>query len=857
MKFLFRTPLFDFDPDNESEIQQNWAQILEAISAASPSLFYEIHGLNYAQLGKAIKLKVKKYILRGRYRSTPFGKFAAVGLGKIQEQKFSLDLQKTVELKAKSICENHDFEQVEWHLSLGGYHHFDRNIFLSYQVSEERWALVGIPSNLVFNRLLSHFKSFKKIQFSDFQSWFKDEDQNSIIELWTHLIELGILYSNEESLKLKIAPSSYSDLFMADSLGIDKEVNGAIEDFFETAGQLFVPMYSSHLERLKKWFHVKFDDRFVPLPLLITYPEFTSSDFFEMKPNGELQRDVIEIPSASWGVEEVDLKKIVTEAQLDSNIYSLDLVVKALNDGRIVIENALCNRPFALIGRFNKQEEIFDFAREIKEKVYVVPDLIYAELRIFENHITQGICETRSIFDTYISPFYQDDPNCIPLEEIEIGLRDDEFVLVYNKSGKRIIPIVTHPLNGKQISHPLMRLLWELDHQQSFKLAHYQSPEFISRPYSPRLTWGKTIIQPRRWVVNLSQFEKEDVLRNWLKNHFLPFELTVGVYDRELLIDWQSHEGFEILWSELRKHPKCVLSEVLWKDKSPYTSSKGNVIYPQLILSHRKVIEAKPWRGFLNSICHESSEWLYFIFWVEEEDLEDSMLVLFSFDFIEYLRKNHIRWYYLVYPELDQLQVRIRFLPKSNDQKREILSSIIHQLGHQLRIEQRPYYPEVRKYGEKTYQISEELFWMESNLMAEKIWTNLYLGEPCEISIQSLKQFWMELISEARIETYCFKKIKDKVKGMSIELKRSFAASSDPVLIQKVLPIEWKKVYRLRLYSHLEHWSEDQMKWQVISNHLHMQVNRFYSVKRKRMEDLLYYLLYKDLGKRMFGNGGS
>lgn len=852
MKFLFRTPLFDFDPDKESEIQQNWSKVLEAISVASPSLFKEIKGLNYTQLAYPIRLKVKKYILRGRYRSTPFGKFAAVGLGKTHLEKFWLDLQRTEELSATNISENPQGRSQEWHLSTGGFNQLDRKIFLTYQITEERWALVGIPSNVVINQLINHFKTSQSIRFSEFQSWFKEEYQNWVNEIWKHLIDVGILYSCEEWLKSKISPTIYSDIFIADEIGMGEKTSAAVREFFQTAGNLFTPMSSPYLARLKKWFQAKFDDRFVPLPFLISYPEFTSSDFFEMYPNGENQKDTIEIPSSSWGMEEVELYNIVNEAPLDPNIYHMDLAVKVLDDGRIILDNVICNRPFVFIGRFNRQPEVLELANEIKTKIYPYQDVIYAELRIFESHIVQGICATLPIFDNYISPFNQNDPKCIPLEEIEIGLRDSEFVLVHNRTEKRIIPIVTHPLNGKQISHPLMRLLWELDHQNGFKLAFYHPPQFISSTYSPRLTWGKTIIQPRKWLVHSSQFDSTDELRNWLKTNSLPCELLVGIYDRELLINWERKDGFEILWFELKKHPRCLLSEVLWKDKSPFASLRGKPIYPQLILSHRKAMEPIPGIGFYNSIHHESTDWVYVVLWVEEEDFDDTMVSLCSKDFVDFLKSNRIQWYYLVYPENEELQVRVRFLTRSTKQKSEILSFFFNYLSHQLRFEQRPYYPEVKKYGQKTYQISEELFWMESRLMAEINRRDSGLTSPSTIGIQSLVQFWIEMIFTVGLGSYGFEKIKAKVKRMTFELKRNLAGESNHLIPQRKLPLEWKREYRLKMISHLGHWAENQMKWQIISNHLHMQVNRFYSVNRKRMEDWLYYLLYKEMGKRIY-----
>lgn len=855
MKFLFRTPLFDFDPDSESEIRENWPKIIEAISISSASLAREIRNKGYEDLAKPVRLKVKKYILRGRYRSTPFGKFAGVGLGADMQQKFSVDLSQVDELGSDCTIENPESSYEHWHLSVSSLSQFNRKVFLSYLVKEERWALLSIPRNKVFSLLENHWKSHLKIRFAEFRSWFKEGSQNYIEEIWRELIKMGILYHSEDWLKTQISPSVYTDVVVKDQLGIQDEIKNIVNGFFQTAGNLFGEISSDYLKGLKKWFHVKFDDRFIPLPFLLNYQEFTSSDFLELIPNGISQKESLEIPDSLWGCEEVDLKKIVKDAPLPSQIYHVDLVVKILDDDQIVVDNAICNRPFVLIGRFNRNEEIYAFEKEIKSLVFSNDGLIYAEVRVFETHVVQGICATRPVFEKYISPFNQGDPNCIPFEEIEMGLRDHEFLLVHNKSGKRIIPIITHPLNGKEISHPLIRLLWELDHQKSFKLVHYQAPLFSSNTYTPRLCWGKIILQSRRWVINSHQFELQKELKKWLVEQALPSNILVGIYDRKLLVDWESEDGFEILWLELRKYSKCVLSEVIWKDKSPYTSFNGKTIYPQLVISHRKEIKEKPWTGFLNSIDHEDPKWLYLVFWVSEEDFEDSMLLLFSFYLIDFLKRKRVLWYFLVYPDREQIQVRLRFCPNSKEEREEILCRLVNNL-QRLRFELRPYYPEVKKYGNTTYLISENLFWMESSLVSEIIRKTVRLSGSSTISIECLSQFWTDLILSSGMELYGFKMLRIRVKRISHESKRRFSAESNEKKRFRRLALTWKKDYKEKLMTHLSHWEEERMKWQIISNHLHMQVNRFYSLDRKFMEDWLYFLLYKEMGRRIFGKGG-
>lgn len=79
MDYIFRLPLVDFDITNEDEIKKNWKWIQKAVEHSSESLYREIRDSDYSSLSNRIRLKIYKFLLRGRYRATPFGYWAGVG----------------------------------------------------------------------------------------------------------------------------------------------------------------------------------------------------------------------------------------------------------------------------------------------------------------------------------------------------------------------------------------------------------------------------------------------------------------------------------------------------------------------------------------------------------------------------------------------------------------------------------------------------------------------------------------------------------------------------------------------------------------------------------------------------------
>src|SRR5690606_20757650 len=82
MHLLFRLPLFHFDIENPETLEQHRETILDAIKLSSTEFHRELEEKPFADLKEKQSMKLRKYLLRGRYRPTPFGKFAGVGIAK-------------------------------------------------------------------------------------------------------------------------------------------------------------------------------------------------------------------------------------------------------------------------------------------------------------------------------------------------------------------------------------------------------------------------------------------------------------------------------------------------------------------------------------------------------------------------------------------------------------------------------------------------------------------------------------------------------------------------------------------------------------------------------------------------------
>lgn len=863
MRVLFRVPLFDFDPKNEFEIEDNWKEILEAISVSSKSLYHELIGTTYSKLNPYIKKKVLKYILRGRYRATPFGRFAAVGIGDfLDSSKQQLDLRMTISLNHQSDKPIPEIQSIEpTYFVNNSFDKWGKLQILSYILNDQRWGIVEIPKTEILELLIKNLNVDSNITYDKFLDWFEDRSDDSVKQLWEKLLELGIIHSEQQIIsQIRSRTKVKIDQVVKDSLSLPKMILNEIKDFELTAGKLFSQKVSSYLESLRRWFEEKFDDRFVPLSLLLVDHEFLTGSFLS-RDNFEKDREMPSmLPENVWQSEQVDLKNFFNSQPLNSEIFDVQLVFKLLGSNSIQLENIVCNRPFVYFGRFNRDDSIYQEQEKIKEQIFQNQDVIYAELRFFETELVDSICMSKQLFSKYITPIPDNCPNAIPLRDIEIGLIGDRFLLVHSILHKTIIPVVANPLNGREISHPVMRLLWELDHQIQFPFFPYDLSRRIDCSYIPRMVWGNIILQSRKWIVRSTSFSTEMDLKMWLEKSKLPSPLTAGYLDRELLLDWQNELELSILWSELKKWGKINLIEPEWYGKSEFISKKGRPIYPQFIARISKPKFEPIFHRLINSIEHCDPDCLYILIRVHEENILEALTSWFDKTILSYLLSEKIKWYYLVYPYQNHYQIRIRFLNLTEAQRTSLSNLIIPKSADGFQsIEIRPYYPEIKKYGKSAYKKSEKLFHLESSLLMNPIDNEDLRIIECSSSLKAalLTELWESTLVGHSLMDSIYKYSRTRVKSLShTELKSIKMIWQESIFTGPLKEYQrnWIKDYSSTLLDHSSLQESEESGLRLIKNHIHMQVNRFFLNERKEYEEMIHFHLYKRFGRLIHGS---
>lgn len=848
MGFLVRLPLVQFSVSDESDIYSKWNYILEAISLSSDSFYKSIRNKYPDQLSKRERITLYKYLLRGKYRPTPFGLWAGTGIGKWEEGKLeSLYENKTLiqkEIKKQSISEKELKVCLNPSLEKWG----DGWKFWNFDFEKEVWRYSKVIDNLLVQRIRE--LSLKEVYFGkiEFKKAFPELVGNQVDELWEYLVNSQLVTpskGNIHILRQQGSNISHTDIFITNKFKLDKKIKNQLDNFLDEIDSIAVFQKRELLEELKSLFFEYFDDRFVPLQFLWTIIPYLNLYGHHSKIKNENN-----IPKKNWeGISQIDLKNEYLNLEIkNKEIHHKQVLFRCLEDGRILIDNIVYNRPFVYSGRFSYQEEIKSYFEEQKS---IADGVIYADVLLFEGEKENFISNHINLFSYCINVLSESSSDYeFDIKNLHIGIVDNEIKLYCSRLKKEVIPVIQHPLNPDFISHPLCRILWEVSHQYSYKPIFYVDPMYVAADYLPQINWGQIIIQPKRWLIRKTKNDKsQPSLREYLEQKKVPNRVLIGNLDQELLLDLGNPTDFEILEKELEKKRVLTLTECLWINDEDKTSESLEKNFPQYIWGkpsgENKEIETL--KLPVNLACiDEGGNWVYFrIFLIP--DFHRKRLTVFLQSLSKVLEKDALDFFYLYYfCDRPEIRLRIKCLRVLEKEKiRKIIYEIFFGFSESTGIKESQYFPEIGKFSSEGLEISEHLFCLESKLVANLI------PEGIKEKLSLVVGIGLEIFRGLKIERTLLKK--SKISSLKENRFPVFKEGNkfDMNYFETHVSEEWRFHYYSKIKTHP--WSTNTDKASFLGgNHFHLLINRVFLDQASEFEELAFDLLSKQLRKTIF-----
>jgi thiopeptide-type bacteriocin biosynthesis protein len=842
MDFIYRIPLLEFDPKDDAKITQHWEDIKSRIRESSPSLFAAVQNKPFDMLDEEIRLTVYKYLLRGKYRSTPFGRWAAVGTA-----SWSNKSEYIFPLLTEEIVVNTDREEIDsFVLAQAIDIQAERIKYWFYDSKDEKWAYGIIYPNKLINLITNHYKSEKTLTYQQFSTWFVNIDAATVRGMWQETLETGLIQ--------KISTADFdgygkTNLKSTHRIQLDSEIRDQLDSFLDTAGSLFKVYQRPLLMRFIWHFHRRYDDRFVSLDKLIHDEDIFESTFGGGNEHAENQ-SVHQLQQPTSHVQQINLREF-NGTKLPDEVQDIQVLFHLGSKSEIIVDNIVCNRPFVFTGRFTDDPEIHEIARKSAPKQYPTSP-IHCDIELIESETIRFLTRHQNVFSHVLSPISTGSKDEIPLSELYLGTVDNTVVLVWKTKNRDVVPVFQHPLNGSQITHHLFRLLWEISNQYPVKFLPYLQTSARESSYSPELRWDRLVLQPKKWSLTAQACANKTALLEWLKDRSVSTPALAGIEDKELVLDWSDKRDLDLMWQELAKRRQLTLLDASSIKLSPFRNAAGESLHPQFVYHRRfqSLISRLP--ETVNYLEESDPRCLYF-----RITAPASTLLILMKEVLPHLitrleeLKAGLRWYFVRYSRPEE-ELRLRFRDIDPGEVSRIQSTVdrelfsILQSGNYFRT---AHHPEYHKYSRESLNISESIFHFESVLMI--------FGYPPVLDplMHSSEVFRVRVVSEiwtavfmdsGRGRTYLVK-LKSMLKSITTEEMRQIRETFDSEIVSLNMR-DITALYLDSIRSHLWHQTPGRQKI-LLLNHFHMTVNRLFPDHTAEYEDACRYLTYRKLGR--------
>ena len=837
MELLFRSPLLQFDINDPSEVKKHWPKILESIRLSSMDLFLKIQLKQPDDLTEKEKHAVYKYLLRGKYRPTPFGNWAGVGVASWSstlQEKIESDSLSAIPIPILKLANPEESYWINPSMMPWG----DGWKFWNFDKKTEKWRYSKAEDNLLMQRLRSLALAGKPITQEKLFAPFSELLQRDKQELWNQLLHNQLLVCSSRPSLTNVGTNV--NMFIQEQPEVPISLKHKLENFFSDIDHLATPTASSYLKSFKDIFITEFDDRFVPIKMLwklVSRLKPTDTEQEERNVHHKIYH-----PSETGKQSILDLQNPIYQSNKSHSIKHAQCLFRILDNGQLLLDNLVLNRPFVYGGRFTYQTEIFNFyAKRTLEE-----DTLLADVLLMEGVKANLISAHKNVAKFRINCFSgSTDRDELDSSDVYIGIFNGKFHLSAPKFGKFIIPVFQHPLNPQFITHPLCRILWEVAHQDFLRPAYYSPGYFQNQDYTPQLNYGDIILQPRQWKIKWEErfLQGSNLLEELLKKG-VPKRILAGNQDQELGLNLESNKDVDILCEELRKNKSIRIQEWLWENnKATGEGKKFNLQY--LWGMHLPYVkDALPEVPSLNYLSgEESKNWLS-IRIILIPDYQQTVVMQQIRLLVDSLAWSQKPLFYFLYYGIRSPEIRLRIKLYQPEDKNKLLSAIcstFRKVPEVDYIKLHPYYPEKSKYSEEGMYLSEQLFNCESQLL-------LNLNPRSDEDKLSLAMGVGSLFLEKadQLEYWI-----DHFRKLSGQKAAHVSAKSYLHKFHELADLEWRNYYCSVIERHPWYRDVDKRpRW--IGNHIHMLVNRIYWDAGLEMEAEVNALLWSFLRDKKY-----
>jgi thiopeptide-type bacteriocin biosynthesis protein len=456
----------------------------------------------------------------------------------------------------------------------------------------------------------------------------------------------------------------YTNLERSIGGGLPEFSKKAMEDAVFALRKLSIADDPLALVNFRKAFAVRFENRVVPLLEAIDPNAGVPYDGLPYPPASELLEglDIWQKEKApakiEWGqiqqliLKKWDGRKVICLTKEDLNNLpdhnqqmppSISLLF-SIENGRLRMDRSGGNSATALFGRFTPlNPDVHAQCLELaNEESLQNPEVLFAELSFFTGDHTDNVSRRRQIRKLEIpvltgSALSGD--GVLALSELHLQISDGQLILWSEKHDKRIIPRLSSAYNHQRSELSVFRLLADLQYQSLQCTWELNMQALLpGLAFYPRVVYRSCVLSVATWVINVKEIMSAEQTEVGRYKAFVQFAEEAGLAmnfalchaDQYLVFSLKDTESIMLFIQEVADMKEIILKEVdLETRNASITDHTGDAYAGQFIGQFVRTDSAypkaysKPELGHRPMVRRElmlGSEWAYYKLYGALED---------------------------------------------------------------------------------------------------------------------------------------------------------------------------------------------------------------------------------------------
>lgn len=529
----------------------------------------------------------------------------------------------------------------------------------------------------------------------------------------------------------------------------------------------------------------------------------------------------------------------------------------------------------------------------MNEEKTLPEDVIYAEVI----HLPQerlGNISQRPVLRTYEIPYLgnsgADKEHQLPVSDLVVSIDKGRIILKSISLNKRVIPRLTNAHNYSMDSLPIYKFLCDLQFQQSFGGLSPDRLINISSNFTPRVVYEKLILKRATWKITADDFTnlKKDKARSLKEMQLLrekrniPRKVVLLQSDNELLIDFNYEDSVQIFLSYVEKHQTVQIAEFLGDSENCFIqgehgSFNSEMLLPVKITADVQATETEPKKtkkaSTVKRVFVPGDEWIYFKIYCST-NAADEMIQGNLKKLVNQLTKKGLieKFFFIRYTDPD-FHLRLRFRLSQLHRFAEVAAAIRAFVDKYIaqriitKVQIDTYVRELERYGEQSIDLSEHIFFTDSNFVINALNTlNDYDDEKSRWQIALagidayLNEFGYDLADKVRFMEVLQKNflaefgngqnllhsLNDKYRNLKNPIFSLFQENEygfeiddyNKIIAQRAKANKAVVSSILKLYKHEPGRIDD-----ILRSYIHMFINRLFASENRKHELALYHLL--------------